>query len=380
MDVATLGEATRQAKADAARKYLSQAAADGRYMSGALAPLYGFQSKLSIASAQRCDVLMVGDSIMEGFGSPTPSDRWTTLAQGLLRSRFAVGTQGPGFYPASFISNDGTTAWADRWIYTGDRGAAGTGLGFKGIQLRINGTTGNGSGTLTKTCTSFKLYATRQAADAISIVIDGGAPLTWTLATTGAVQQSWTSPALTAGSHTVVITATAGGPIFSGGYFFNGDEAAGVALWDLSHSGAKMSDYVTNADWYGFLPGINPALIVLGCLTNDCRTSSGGYSAATYKTNTTSVVAGIRAKLPNAPILFMPPYKPLGTLIEPWDNYLSALRQVVATTAYSALYDMSARIPDLTTDAYSFLTDGVHPTARGHAMLARLSLAALEPR
>jgi len=360
-------------------RYLSQSAADGRYMSGALSPLYGFHSKLALAQTQRCEVLMVGDSIMEGQGAPNPSSRWITLAQTLIQSRYGPGPAGAGFYPASFAVNDGTTAWADRWIYSGDRGANSFGLGWRGVQLRINGT-GNGSATITKTCTSFKLYATRQAADAMTITIDGGAPATWTMATSGAVQQSWTSPALTAGSHTVVVTASAGGPVFTGGFFYNGDETAGVSLWDASRSGAKFSDFITNTDWYGYLPLINPSLVVLGCGTNDARTSSGGYSSATYKANALSVVGSIRAKIATVPILLMPPYKPLGTLIEPWANYTGALREIADATSYTALYDMSARIPDLTSDPYSFLIDTVHPTARGHAMLARLSLAALEPR
>jgi lysophospholipase L1-like esterase len=224
------------------------------------------------------------------------------------------------------------------------------------------------------------LFFRRNSADAVTITIDGGAPATFTM-NTSVADQVWDSPALTSGSHTVVITRTAGGPSFNGGYFYNGDETAGLAVWDASHTGGKMVDLaVNNVQWLDQLPFANASLLVLTCVTNDCRSSSGGYSAATFKGHAQSVVSLARAKVANLPVLFMPPYEPLGTLIEPWENYTGALKEIVAATPYTALYDMSLTIPDLTSDPYGFLQDTVHPNDLGYAFLGQMAATAMSPR
>lgn len=339
-----------------------------------LTPLYGYYAALANAANARCDVLMVGDSIMEGNSALNISSRWVNLAQTALRAKYGPATQGPGFIPAQYFSSYGSAQIP--WAFAGSTTNAGFGFGFKGKQLNAAATA-----TITQTCTSFKLLMSRQAADAVTITIDGGAPATWTLVTSGAIQQTWSSGALAAAAHTIVVSRTAGGPVFTGGMFYNGDETSGVALWDGSRSGAKTSDFSTaNTDWIGCLSTqLTPSLIVLGCATNDCRVSGGGYSAATFQTNTQSIVTAVRAKVASVPILLMPPYMPLGTLIEPWGNYIAALRAVVSGNSFCALYDMSAEIPDLTSDPYSFLADGVHPTTKGHALLAPVAQLALEP-
>ena len=219
----------------------------------------------------------------------------------------------------------------------------------------------------------------------MTITIEGQAPVNFTL-NVNAVEQSWTSPVLPSASRSVTVTQTGGsssGPVFVGGYFYNGDETAGLALWDGSFSGARMQTWdVDNPDWVNWLTIPNFSLVVLGCATNDSRTSSGGYSSAKFKTHTESIIAKVRAKLPNVPILLMPPNQPVATtdMVEPWANYMTALKQIAAATSYTVLYDMSTRIPYLSPDVYSFLADGVHPTDLGHAALANLAVSALSPK
>lgn len=358
-------------------RYLSQATADARYQTGALSPLYGYFAKLSNASAERCDVLMVGDSIMEGLGPATVAQRWVDLAQAKMRAKFGPATQGPGFVPATYAVGPSGGGSFPAWTYTGTFVSQGTGLGNKARQFPASG----GVITLTRTCTSFKLFANlTNLNDAVTITIDGGAPTTWTF-NNSIVQQSWTSPALAAGSHTIVINQSVGRPHFCGGMFYNGDETAGVALWDGSHSGWRMQDFDTTwPDWFSHLQFVNPALIVLGCATNDARTTSTGYSAANFGTYTQSIITKARAKIANVPILLLPPYAPVtSSYVEPWANYIAQLKNVAASNTYCALWDMSARIPYMSPDTFSLLADGVHPTARGHALMSTLATTALSP-
>lgn len=356
-------------------RYITAAAADAKYQTGALSPLYGYFAKEARAKAARCNVLMVMDSIGEGTGADTIANRWVDQAQANLRARWTTGSQGPGYIPAQYAATPSGGGTFPAWTYTGTTFNTPRGLGFKSKQLGAGSTA-----TITRTCTSFELHFRREASlDAVTITIDGGAPVTYTMSNS-LIAQKWTSPALTAGSHTIVVSQSVNTPSFCGGYFYNGDETAGYALWDGSHSGARALDYsTTNTDWYNHLTLVNPALMVLGLGTNDSRTSSSGYSSANYKTNMQSIITQARAKVANLPVLLMPPNMPLGTLIEPWTNYTDKLKELAAENQYTALYDMSTRIPDLTSDPYGFLIDGVHPTPLGHAMLATLATTALSP-
>lgn len=370
-----LQKRTPVARPDDAR-YLTQAAGDARYQTGVLSPLYGFFAKESNALVQRCDVVMVGDSIMEGTGSPNVASRWVDLAQAKLRSRFTTGTQGPGYIPASYAASPSGGGTFPAWTYTGTTFNQGSGLGNKSKQL-----TAGSTATITRTCTSFKLFLTRtNTSDAVTISIDGAAATTFTLSN-AVTSQTWTSPALTTGSHTIVVSQSVGQPHFCGGFFYNGDETAGLALWDGSHSGWRMQDFAaTYTEWYNHLPFVAPSLMVLGCGTNDARTTSSGYSAAQYGTYCQSIITQARAKVPNLPILLLPPYSPVTVnFVEPWANYIAQLKSIAGSNAYCALFDMSARIPYLSPDPYSFLIDGIHPTALGHALMSTLATTALSP-
>ncbi|WP_145273298.1 SGNH/GDSL hydrolase family protein [Prescottella equi] len=86
----------------------------------------------------------------------------------------------------------------------------------------------------------------------------------------------------------------------------------------------------------------------MGCLTNDCRSSSSGYSSAQYKTYAQAIVTQARAKVPTLPVLFIPPYRPIDTeaTIEPWENYIAKLQELAAENPHCAVYGMSLRIPN----------------------------------
>lgn len=357
---------------------LSDAALRAAYVSRtALGPLYGYFSKLGLAKSTRCTAYIIGDSIAGGQGAATISARWLNQAQDLLRTQYTLTVTGGQHVPGSYTTgpvNDGTTFFPS-WTLGGTTYPSNQGPGNLGIQL-----TAGATATITRTCTSADLYFQIPFGGPTGTVsVDGGTAQSLSLSTTAVTK--WSSGALTRGSHTFVVTCTAGAMFNDGGYFYDGDETAGFNFWDGSRSGSTMSYHDTNDDWKNHLPILAPDLLILGCLTNDARSAAGGYSSANYATYLSSIVTKARTAVPNIPILFMTPYVALGTLIEPWSNYTAKITSQVAATLNSAFYDMSDAIPDLTSDPYGFLQDGVHPTSRGHALLAQLAGAsALTPR
>ncbi|WP_213572475.1 SGNH/GDSL hydrolase family protein [Rhodococcus sp. USK13] len=355
---------------------ISRAQADFRYATGAFAPLYGYYASLARARLARCDILALGDSIMEGQGAATVPDRWINKSQDDLRLRWMTGAGGPGFVPAVYAAGPNATKFPS-WAYSSTPPALPQGLGYKAA--RINDTV---TATITRKCTSFKLFFYRLAADVVTVSVDGGAPVTFTM-NTSIREQAYSISGLASGDHTIVITGTGAGTSFCGSVFYDGDETAGVSIWDASHSGATMKLYAeTYTNWVEHLQFVTPKLLLMGCLTNDCRASSNGYSSALYKGYAQSIITQARVKVPSLPVLFIPPYRPIDTetLIEPWDNYIGKLHELAAENAHCAVYDMSLRIPNVTTDTYGFRADSVHPSSVGMAYMSALATAALTPK
>jgi lysophospholipase L1-like esterase len=318
----------------------------------------------------------------EGQGATTVEDRWIDQLQAELRRKYMSIPGGVGFIPASYASGTTSPNKFPGWVYSNASPPnLPHGLGYKARRLNAGDTA-----TITKKCSSFKLMVHRLANDVVTITIDGGAPTTWNVpVVTGDYPQSWTSPALDpAQDHTIVVAGAAGSQTsFCGATFFNGDEAAGVSVIDGAHSGATMKIYAeTYPNWVDHLKHITTKGMVVTCLTNDCRTSSSGYSSAQYKTYAQTIINMARAKVPNLPVLFMPPYRlsDSETLIEPWDNYLAKLHELADENTFCAVYDMSQRIPNLTTDTYGLRADGVHPSSAGYAYMAGLATSALTPK
>lgn len=355
---------------------MSRTLADSLYSRTVAGPLYGAFAKIGSAKLQRANIVVLGDSIAEGQSASAIDRRWTTRVQGALRAKYTnSATGGAGFIPARYAATPAGGGTFPGWTVSAGSPNVPHGLGYRGRQLNAAGQTA----TITQTCTSFEIHMRRNAVDSVTITIDGGAPVTWTLDTSKSAQK-WTSPALSAGSHTIEVAYNAGGPSFCGGVFFNGDETAGLSMIDAASSGGRLSHLLeTNTKWVEFVPLVSPSLMVITLATNDSRSSSGGYNAATYKTNMLAVIDLVRGQVPNLPILLMPPYKPLGATISPWADYITALREITTERSYVALYDMSASIPDLTNDPYGVLQDGVHPTDNGYAFMATLAEAALSP-
>jgi lysophospholipase L1-like esterase len=349
--------------------------------------MFSWHSKLLNAANERADYLMVGDSLWEDYGTTTDAARRGMILRNTLRTLYPSGAVGGlGFVPARYNYSTATFV-RPVWTYAGgstiDQASS---LGLRAKQLYPARTA-----TITTNLTSFWLLFDKMSNDTWEIRVDGALVATYTPPSEGAVPADrctvWKSGAYASGSHTVEVKSTVGGGNFGGGYFYDGDETKGVHYWDGSYSGALASTFyavtptsspVASSRWADFIKSdrVNPSLVCVGTLVNDCS----AVSAATYKTNMQNLINLIQTKT-TAHILLMPHWRPTDrTLISPWEDYLTALRELVASETNVSFFDLTARVPTQTGDPNSMLYDLVHLNAKGQKVKAGLEQLALIPR
>lgn len=132
---------------------------------------------------------------------------------------------------------------------------------------------GDGTATITRTCSSFKLLAHQHPTQATSlfVTVDGGAAVVWDVPAGAGVAQ-WTSAALTVAAHTVQVKARSNKACyFEGGMFFNGDETTGIRLWDGAKSGTRADQFnaetANGALWADSLGHMTPDLLIVEWIT-----------------------------------------------------------------------------------------------------------------
>lgn len=350
---------------------LSRPAADLRYSASAATKLLGFGVAIANRANQPVDILGLGDSVMEGQGvyPGALNLRWASQTIKALRQAYPLQgvTGGFGYKPAWNSPNLSSPA------VSGTTTQATNGLGHRSLTLGSAGA----SVTYTETCTSFKLLLKRTGTDAVTVSIDGS---TSTIAAGPTGEYVWTSAALYRGSHSIVITQTAGTPEVEGLMLYDGDEAAGIRYWDSSKSGAKAADFSTvsggSQAWLAAAAaaGFAPSLVWIGYGFNDAVTNGGNKTAATFKTDAANVIAAVRGQWANVPILlignYQPPSRQSPNTRDPWAAYGTALRQLADADPAVAYLDQMNRIGSITTDLYGFLDDATHPSKKGHLYYA----------
>ena len=333
-------------------------------------PFTGRNLQLANQSTTPFDILGIGDSLFSGQAVSTIGARWPSRMIDRLRVRLPSGAVGAlGYIPASYAH--GTPA--NPWTYTGNTLAdARFGLGKQGRILGPNSGSGAGTGTATITCSSFKLVMYQGAtSQSVTVTIDGGAPTTVNLSNIP-IYQTWTSPALTPGSHTITVACTsASSTTLLGVMTYNGDETKGIRYWDGAQSGSRV-DQFNAADggesrWADSIgPVFTPSLIIAEWLTNDYT----NRTPAQYQTSIGNVLALLRTKT-TAPIIWVAPYERIATGFggATWQQYVDALKAATASDAASSVFDVRTFVPRLAPDTYGALADGTHPSNKFAAYL-----------
>lgn len=355
------------------------------YNPGALRPAY---AGLANRAVEPFKVVVLGDSITDGANALTYGTRWVDR----LRDRLRMDYPTPGFvggfgYLPAFSSGVGKPAQPYSQIIGTTPGTdSNFGLGLKtalvtsarGYEYAITGT-------------SFDVYyATGPSTGSLSITIDGGTPVTVT--TTGALGHGvWKSPALTAGQHVVrVLGATTTSAYFSGVFVYNGDETAGIHVYEGGRFGYRASQFAATAvtNSYDMLRLILPHLVVVALGTNDF---SQQVAIDAYKASMRTIFGRIRGKAPNAAILLTAYSRrgdvAAGQAIE-WQDYVSALYDLADEdigglngASGIAAADLTRWMPEAAltgADLFGIYDiDRVHPLPKGHALIGETMARAL---
>ncbi|NUO57296.1 MAG: SGNH/GDSL hydrolase family protein [Hamadaea sp.] len=329
-------------------------------------------------------LVVVGDSIWEGYGASAAAKRDIEILRDRLRQRLqpAGVAGGEGYVPAFYVS----TTMPQRLSGTTGVLTQRTDLAGLGQRVGIIGV-GGSIRTMTFTGTGLDIYYTQGSpAGTFTYAIDGGAATSVNSNNAtlkgGLIAQV---RGLSAGSHTLTLTATTGGNgmYFEGVEVYNGDEAAGIHVLDGSHSGWQSDDFATGGTtapglWYDSLNASAPDLVLISLGVNDWRSGSQTrLTSAQTKSNLQTLIANIRSKVTSAPSIgLMIPYSVAdpGSTPEAWPNYRKAIHDVAQADGKCALIDLDAVAAGGfvgTTDPYAlnYGTDYIHPNDKLHAML-----------
>jgi lysophospholipase L1-like esterase len=341
-----------------------------------------FHASLANRTAAPCDILALGDSITEGAQAATTSDRWVSRLRDALRTAHPVSgvVGGSGFIPPKWASASITQA-APFTITGSPATASAFGWGMRTVIL-----TSGQSLAATVTGTSIDVwYARGSSTGTFSVSVDGGAATNYTtsIATTqdtGIQRVSLGS----AGSHSVTIANVSGSVYIGGMTVYNGDESAGVRMTEAGHWGWTSSQYADNSSSAMTYLGqrvaiLQPSLVIIELGTNDFGNS---IAPATLQTNLNTLITTVRNNTTIAPsVVLFGIYNRAGGS-NPWSQYQDIYRSMETVDARIAFFDLSLRLPDVTTDTGLGLinADAVHPTSKGHAFIADSLARFLSPR
>jgi lysophospholipase L1-like esterase len=354
----------------------------------ALARWYSALANRDYAPAK---MVVLGDSISEGSGSSAFGRGWVPQLLNRLRTKFptsGIGTGGGNGFVATW-DNPGYNGAAPSYTYPVTQ-SGGSFTMTQGFGLKANTLVSTGHQfSYTFTGTSVHVwYILQSTGGSFSVTIDGTV-VAASVSTTGTLGKAvWTSAALTAGSHTILVTRLASGGagtiLVTGFRIFNGDEAKGIQMFNGSQSGltsVQMAATPTAGDkWAPWINTIQPHLVVIELGLNDW---SNSLSLANLKTNLKSIATTVRAQTSTDPsiVIYAATQANNGNYASTYTQLHTVWEEVVAEDAKMALFDPAARIPaphlDNTDGLYY---DMLHPSDKGHATIAEYFASFLSPQ
>jgi lysophospholipase L1-like esterase len=363
-------------------------------------PLYGAHAALGWRESQQAKVCLSGHSVGAGTGATIVSNRWFDKLMAFLRSGYPVigapgglgspdGTHNTsGYTPIVVHNGDGSVNRSNYSVVSGTAPTVGTdaALGADGEYVSVP------SGTTISFAfigTSVGLRVGRWAGQSSTMTVtqDGVAGLATTYTngtgsnTSGEV---YNTPDLPFGLHTVTIASSGANALRLEGYHvFGGDRTKGIHGINASHSGWTSTQIVANMAtrlqpfW---TKAYTPNLFLFMGMINDYNL---GVPSATTAANiqmwinaALAVNAGFHA--PGILILAEWQIGNPAAPVEPWSNYVAAAKATAAANGAMFL-DLGARIPSPGTDNTFglFQSDLIHPTDKGHEMVAEIVFEAI---
>ena len=400
---------SRQAGTNPLRRW-QQAYADARYGN-----LYG----LNNAASRTADVLVIGDSITEGYGSNTIGFGTTWLRRfGRLLAQTANTDGRTGTYVACSVF-DGLIPGPKWTVAAGSPTEQVYGLG-----RRAQAIPAGGEMRLTVTGTSATVFYRRVKIfpfpynnGAIRIRAYQGTGITGTLlfdrtedtfddglAPGGHIVVAQTIPVAAWGARgTVTLRVTqetssdgkTGGVICDGAYIHDGTETIGARVWASGKAGSAFAtwndsfDETMNDDWAAIMRThytiadssaspqlnigvgyLNPSLVVIALGSNETSTTPAAIATAMASLvgNIQSTPAGINT-LPSFAFMVNPTN---GTKTDAYWAPIVAAMYAKAEELGCAIWDWSSLFGSystITTDPYGWSSDNLHPNSGGHIAL-----------
>ncbi len=326
------------------------------------------------------NVMVVGDSIVQGVGATTSETSWVSQLRDSLQTD--LGNGGGGFYPTWRLTEAGT-GWST---------VDGTSALDKSLFQYVRGNTGSATAmyTWTKpagvTVNSFDIYfCSGPFATPFSYSIDGGA---WTNITsfttnTNALEKKTIASAVTS---TVRIRAAnaAGSTILTWlvGIGVNTSTATAVRVHNAGHSADYLVqfDRDTAGDPYAMFDYIVPDLTIVGPFSNDIEiyqalSSTLENARAAYKTDLLNVVAELQGK--GSSVLLVKCFEQDRDVT--WQaEFRQVMDEVVDETGVASIdfYQLWGTLAEV--QAAGFTTDNVHPNQAGHDSMATHITAAVQ--
>ncbi|CAD6004098.1 SGNH/GDSL hydrolase family protein [Agreia sp. COWG] len=356
-----------------------------------LAPFYAQRDR---AGSEKATILMLGDSLTEGYGADTLQDGYPAQVREMLRSQFSPSAgRGVDYIAARHqVFRDGAPAWTEKlFTFTGPVVAASLyGVGRRCIRLDPTSV-----GTLAaREFTSFKLaWRAPTAKSAIQVRIDDGAWIAVPQENVG--ENTFTKAVSSSGPHTIQVQPQPDTsykevdyPQIEGVWLFNGDEnrnihvieggQSGSATWQFSSAsnGEPGNTQSGVSSWADAIDRFAPSLVTMAWGTNDVRQKN----QAQIKTETSRVISLIRAHTA-APILLIVPFKPVreGAARCTWADLRTGLADVAGGTRTVDYFDVGQYMTfGVNNDPHKWgFKDGIHLTSAGYAEMARVISAKL---
>lgn len=352
------------------------------------------------------DILIVGGSFEEGYGTTLMTNGWTNVFRDVLRG-FAQpkGLAGGGSVPASNASYQAGVGnyfgYSPKGRYTGGAdgtypdspiiAASGTFNTYagQGLGLRTLAVANGASYTLEFFGTGADLlYSTNPVYGNWTWAVDGGGATTVIPTAAASFGNRVQIRNLARGRHTIVVTQTTAGSggagaIHEGAAFYDGDETSGIRVWQAAHSGYKATDFATTTTWASSIQTWNmPDLVIINLGFNDVMTNVSPRTAAQVKTDLESIITLVKNRVstlggPTPSFVLMSTFNVVtagSTPVDTLENLFKVYYQIAQADADVCVFDYQRwfGLPSETSQSTRggiLVADGLHPTDSGSAII-----------
>ena len=321
-----------------------------------------FRTALIGAGATQCPVVLIGDSIGEGYAATNQrSTGWMYRVKTLLQALYGDG--GLGFLGAhrSDLYN-----WAGSW----------TAYTTYGVDDQYSTNTSSIVTISAQYCSSFQVIVA--AVTSFDASVDGGAYQTYSTAGFGtSIHRMGTVSCGTLGNHTLAIRGPSSGNL----HFFGVVpvvSTTGVVVHNLSITGTSAPSWTTTR--VAMVPGFAPKLWIIALGVNDAglidAANASEPDVASFTTQYQSIVT--QAKATGASVLLINEHPTVRTGTA---SSSDAVQAAVASMADSNAvgYMSFTELWGTYAASASLMNDSLHPNNAGHLLMAQQAISYIYP-